>query len=166
MVQNPDARLAGHEPFSRTGEHGMSARQAGDQGLAPGRGRTARALLALVAALLVAFDAACLSVLGFLVIGQTLGYLSLLGWTHVMVVTGVANAVLFLLVLAALLRRWRRGHRRGHVVEIALVTTLAAVAAFVLGHATLLALQMAFVAVSDPSAWDLEQLLPSMLDWL
>ena len=144
----------------------MSARQTQDQGRAPGRGRTARALLAIIAALLVAFDVACLCVLGFLIIGQTLGYLSLLGWTHVMVVVGVANAVLFFLVLSGLLHRWRRGHRRGHMVEIALVTTIAGVAAFLLGHATLLALQMAFVAVSDPSAWDLEQLLPSILDWL
>ena len=143
----------------------MSARQTQDQSLAPGRGRAGRALLAIIAALLVAFDVACLCVLGFLIIGQTLGYLSLLGWTHVMVVVGVANAVLFFLVLSALLYRWRRGHRRGHMVEIALVTTIAGVAAFLLGHATLLALQMAFVAVSDPSAWDLEQLLPSILDW-
>lgn len=143
----------------------MSARQTQDQSLTPGRGRAARALLAVIAALLVAFDVACLCVLGFLIIGQTLGYLSLLGWTHVMVIVGVANAVLFFLVLSALLYRWRRGHRRGHMVEIALVTTISGVAAFLLGHATLLALQMAFVAVSDPSAWDLEQLLPSILDW-
>lgn len=144
----------------------MSERRTQDQSLAPGRGRTARAVLAVIAALLVAFDVACLSVLGFLIIGQTLGYLSLLGWTHVMVIVGVADAVLFLLVLMALLFRWRRGHRRGHMVEITLVTTIAGVCAFLLGHATLLALQMAFIAVSDPSAWDLEQLLPSILDWL
>ena len=144
----------------------MSARQSQDQSLAPGRGRAVRALLAVIAALLVAFDVACLCALGFLIIGQTLGYLSLLGWTHVMVIVGVANAVLFFLVLSALLYRWRRGHRRGHMVEITLVTTIAGVAAFLLGHATLLALQMAFVAVSDPSAWDLDQLLPSILDWL
>lgn len=143
----------------------MSARQTQDQSLVPGRGRTARALLAIIAALLVAFDIACLSVLGFLIIGQTLGYLSLLGWTHVMAVVGVANAVLFVLVLSGLLYRWRRGHRRGHMVEITLTTTIAAVAAFLLGHATLLASQMAFLAVSDPSAWDLDQLLPSILDW-
>ena len=142
----------------------MSAPQTQDQGLALSRGRAGRALLAVVAALLVAFDVACLSVLGFLILGQTLGYLSLLGWTHAMAVAGVADALLFLLVLGVLLRRWRRGHRRGHMVEIALVTTVAGVAAFVLGHATLLALQMAFVAVSDPSAWDLEQLIPSLLD--
>ena len=144
----------------------MSARQTQDQTLAARRGRTARALLAITAALLVAFDVACLSVLGFLIIGQTLGYLSLLGWTHAMVIVGVANAVLFFLVLSILLSRWRRGHRRGHMVEIALTTTIAGGSAFVLGHATLLALQMAFFAVSDPSAWDLEQLLPSILDWL
>ena len=143
----------------------MSSRQTQDQNLTPGRRRAARALLAVIAALLVAFDVACLCVLGFLIIGQTLGYLSLLGWTHVMVIVGVANAVLFFLVLSALLYRWRHGHRRGHMVEIALVTTIAGVAAFLLGHATLLALQMAFIAVSDPSAWDLEQLLPSILDW-
>ena len=143
----------------------MSARQMQDQTPAAGGGRRARALLAIVAALLVAFDVACLSVLGFLVIGQTLGYISLLGWTHVMVVVGVANALLFVVVLAALLHRWRRGHRRGHMVEIALVTTIAGAAAFVLGNATLLGLHMAFIAVSDPSAWDLEQLLPSILDW-
>ena len=142
----------------------MSARQTQDQSLAPRRGRTGRALLALTAALLVAFDVACLSVLGFLIIGQTLGYLSLLGWTHAMVVVGVANAALFLLVLSVLLSRWRRGHRRGHMLEIALVTTIAGGSAFLLGHATLLALHMAFLAVSDPSAWDLEQLLPSILD--
>jgi hypothetical protein len=142
----------------------MSARQAQDQGVAPGRGRAARALLAIIAALFVAFDVACLSILGFLIVGQTPGYFSLLGWTHAMVVVGVANAVLFFLVLGALLRRWRRGHRRGRMVEIALVTTIAGGAAFLLGHVTLLALQMAFVAVSDPSAWDLEQLLPSILD--
>ena len=144
----------------------MSARQIQDQGRAPERGRTARSLLAILAAFFVAFDVACLSVLGFLVIGQTLGYLSLLGWTHVMAVVGIANAVLFLVVLSALLYRWRRGHRRGHMVEIALVTMMAGGAAFVLGNATLLALHMAFIAVSDPSAWDLEQLLPSILDWL
>ncbi len=144
----------------------MAAPLAGGQGSGPGRGRAGRALLALLAALLVAFDVACLSVLGFLVIGQTLGYLSLLGWTHVMAVTGVANAAVFAVVLAGLLHRWRRGHRRGHMVEIALVTTVAAVGAVVLGHATLVALQMAFVAVSDPSAWDLEQILPSLLDWV
>ena len=142
----------------------MSGRQIQGQGLAPARGRAGRALLATIAALLVAFDAACLSVLGFLIIGQTFGYLSLLGWAHVMAVVGVANAVLFVLVLGALLYRWRRGHRRGHMVEIALVTTIAGVAAFLLGHATLLGVQMAFLAVSDPSAWDLEQLLPSILD--
>ena len=73
--------------------------------------------------------------------------------------------MLFRVVLGALLRRWRRGHRRGPMVEIALVTTVAGVAAFVLGNATVLALHMAFIAVSDPSAWDLEQLLPSLLDW-
>ncbi len=144
----------------------MSARQTQDQSLAPRRGRAARALLAIIAALLVAFDVACLCVLGFLIVGQTLGYLSLLGWTHVMALVGVTNAVLFFLVLSALLHRWRRDHRRGHMVEIALVMTIAGAAAFLLGHATLLALQMAFVAVSDPSAWDLEQLLPSILDWL
>ena len=132
----------------------MSVQQTQDQGLSPGRGRAGRALLAVVAALLVAFDAACLSVLGFLILGQTLGYLSLLGWTHAMAVAGVADALL----------RWRRGHRRGHMVEIALVTTIAGVAAFVLGHAALFALQMVFVAVSDPSAWDLEQLIASLLD--
>ena len=144
----------------------MSARQTQDQTFASRRGRTARALLATTAALLVAFDVACLSVLGFLIIGQTFGYLSLLGWTHAMVVVGVANAVLFFLVLSILLSRWRRGHRRGHMMEIALTTTIAGGSAFVLGHATLLALHMAFFAVSDPSAWDLEQLLPSILDWL
>lgn len=143
----------------------MSAWQTQDQSLTPGRGRTARAVLAVIAALLVAFDVACLSVLSFLIIGQTLGYLSLLGWTHVMVVVGVANAILFFLVLGALLYRWRRGHRRGHMVEIVLVTTIAGAAAFLLGNATLLALHLAFIAVSDPSAWDLEQLLPSILDW-
>ena len=143
----------------------MSARQTQDQDTAPGRGRTVRALLAIIAALLVAFDVACLSVLGFLIIGQTLGYLSLLGWTHVMAVVGVANAVLFFVVLIALLHRWRRGHRRGHMVEIALVTTIAGGAAFLLGNITLLALHMAFIAVSDPSVWDLEQLLPSILAW-
>lgn len=143
----------------------MSARQTQDQSLAPRRGRAARALLAIITALLVAFDVACLSVLGFLIIGQTLGYLSLLGWTHVMAVVGIANAVLFFVVLSTLLHRWRRGHRRGHMVEIALITTIAGVAAFLLGHVTLLALQMAFVAVSDPSAWDLEQLFPSILGW-
>ena len=143
----------------------MFARHTQDENLAPGRGRTARALLAMLAALLVAFDVACLSVLGFLIIGQTLGYLSLLGWTHVMAVVGIANAVLFLVALAALLHRWRRGHRRGHMVEIALVTTIAGAAAFLLGNATLLALHMAFIAVSDPSAWDLEQLLPTILGW-
>ena len=83
-----------------------------------------------------------------------------------MVVVGVANAALFLLVLSVLLSRWRRGHRRGHMLEIALVTTIAGGSAFLLGYATLLALHMAFFAVSDPSAWDLEQLLPSILDWL
>ena len=143
----------------------MSVWQAQDQSLTPRRGRTGRALLALVAALFVAFDAACLSVLGFLIIGQTLGYLSLLGWTHAMVVVGVANALLFFLVLTALLYRWRRGHRRGHMVEIVLITTVAGGTAFLLGNATLLALHLAFIAVSDPSAWDLEQLLPSILDW-
>lgn len=143
----------------------MSAWQTQDQSLTPGRGRTARAVLAVIAALLVAFDVACLSVLSFLIIGQTLGYLSLLGWTHVMVVVGIANAILFFLVLGALLYRWRRGHRRGHMVEIVLVTTIAGAAAFLLGNATLLALHLAFIAVSDPSAWDLEQLLPSILDW-
>ena len=144
----------------------MSARQTQDQSSAPRGGRKARALLATIAALLVAFDLACLSVLGFLIIGQTLGYLSLLGWTHAMVIVGVANAVLFLLILSALLSRWRRGHRHGHMLEIVLVTAIAGGCAFLLGHATLLALQMAFFAVSDPSAWDLEQLLPSILDWL
>lgn len=143
----------------------MSAWQTQDQSLTPGCGRTARAVLAVIAALLVAFDVACLSVLSFLIIGQTLGYLSLLGWTHVMVVVGIANAILFFLVLGALLYRWRRGHRRGHMVEIVLVTTIAGAAAFLLGNATLLALHLAFIAVSDPSAWDLEQLLPSILDW-
>ncbi len=143
----------------------MSARQTPDQSPAARRERMARALVATIAALFVAFDAACLSVLGFLIIGQTLGYLSLLGWTHVMAVVGIANAVLFLVVLSALLHRWRRGHRRGHMVEIALVTTIAGAAAFLLGNVTLLALHMAFIAVSDPSAWDLEQLLPSILDW-
>ncbi len=143
----------------------MSAPQIQDRGPAPGRGRTARSLLAILAALLVAFDVACLSVLGFLIIGQTLGYLSLLGWTHVMAVVGVADALLFLVVLVALLHRWRRGHRRGHMVEIALVTILAGGAAFLLGNATLLALHMALVALSDPSAWDVEQLLPSILGW-
>ena len=132
----------------------------------PGRGHVTRALLATLAALLVAFDAGCLSVLGFLIIGQTLGYLSLLGWTHAMAIAGGANAVLFFLVLAALLWRWRPGHRRGHMVEITVVMTLAGIAAFLLGQATLVALQMAFLAMSDPSAWDLEQLLPSILDWL
>ena len=143
----------------------MSAWQTQDQSLAPGRGRAARAWFAIITALLVAFDVACLSILGFLIIGQTLGYLSLLGWTHAMVVVGVANAVLFFLVLSALLYRWRRGHRRGHMVEIVLIMTIAGAAAFLLGNATLLALQMAFIAVSDPSAWDLEQLLPSIIDW-
>ena len=144
----------------------MSARQTRDQDYrAPRRGRTARSLLAVLAAFFVAFDVACLSVLGFLIIGQTLGYLSLLGWTHAMVVVSVANAVLFLLVLSVLLYRWRRSHRRGHMVEIALITTIAGGAAFLLGNATLLALHMAFIAISDPSAWDLEQLLPSILDW-
>lgn len=140
----------------------MSARV--DQGAAAGR--KGRAALAVVAALLVAFDVACLSVLGFLVVGQTLGYLALIGWTHVMAIVGVANAVLFVVVLWALLHRWRRGHRRGHMVEIALVTTVAGVGAVVLGHAAVIGVQMAFVAVSDPSAWDLETLLPSLLDWL
>lgn len=144
----------------------MSARETRDLvDLAPQRGRKGRALLAILAALLVAFDVACLSVLGFLIVGQTLGYLSLLGWTHMMVVVGVANAILFFVVLSVLLHRWRRGHRRGHLVEIALVTTIAGGAAFLLGNAALLALHMAFIAVSDPSAWDLEQLLPSILDW-
>ena len=143
----------------------MSAWQIQDQSLAPRRGRGVRALLALIAALLVAFDVACLSVLGFLIIGQTLGYLALLGWTHAMVVVSVANVVLFFLVLGALLYRWRRGHRRGHMVEIVLIMTIAGGAAFLLGNTALLAVQMAFVAVSDPSAWDLEQLLPSLLDW-
>ena len=143
----------------------MSARQTQNQDPAPGRGRTARALLAILAALFVAFDVACLSVLGFLIIGQTLGYFSLLGWTHVMAVVGIANAVLFFVVLSALLYRWRRGHRRGHMMEIVLITTIAGVAAFLLGNTTLLALHMAFIAVSDPSAWNLEQILPSILDW-
>jgi hypothetical protein len=40
------------------------------------------------------------------------------------------------------------------------------VGAVVLGHAAVIGVQMAFVAVSDPSAWDLETLLPSLLDWL
>jgi len=132
----------------------------------PKRGRTVRALLAILAALFVAFDVACLSVLGFLIVGQTLGYLSLLGWTHMMAVVGVANAILFVVVLSILLHRWRRGHRRGHMTEIVLVTTIAGVTAFLLGNATLVASHMAFIAVSDPSAWDLEQLLPSILDWL
>ena len=143
----------------------MSARQTQDQDTAPGRGRTARALLAILAALLVAFDVACLSVLGFLIIGQTLGYLSLLGWTHVMAGVGVANAGRFFVVLIALLHRWRRDHRRGHMVESALVTTIAGGAALLLGNVTLLGLHMAFIAVSDPSAWDLEQLLLSILAW-
>ena len=51
-------------------------------------------------------------------------------------------------------------------MEISLITTIAGVGAVLLGHATLLGLQMAFLAVSDPSAWDLEELLPSLLDWL
>ncbi len=145
----------------------MSARETRDQvDPAPERRRKGRALLAILAALLVAFDVACLSVLGFLIGGQTLGYLSLLGWTHMMAVVGVANAILFFVVLSVLLHRWRRGHRRGHMVEIALVTTIAGVAAFLLGNATLLALHMAFASISDPSAWDMEELLPSMLDWL
>ncbi|MGI4802455.1 MAG: hypothetical protein ACRYF2_16200 [Janthinobacterium lividum] len=145
----------------------MSARETRDQvDLAPERGSKVRALLAIIAALLVAFDVACLSVLGFLIVGQTLGYISLLGWTHMMAVVGVANAILFVVVLSVLLHRWRRGHRRGHMMEIALVTTFSGVAAFLLGDATLLALHMAFIAVSDPSAWDLEQILPSILDWL
>ncbi len=143
----------------------MPARQTQEQSLAPRRGSTARAIVAIIAALLVAFDVACLSVLGFLIIGQTLGYLSLLGWTHAMIVVGVANAVVFVLVLTVLLSRWRRGHRRGHMVEIALVVAVAGGAAFLLGNATLIALHMAFFALSDPSAWDLEQLLPSLLDW-
>lgn len=144
----------------------MLARETRDQiHSAPQRGRTARALLAMLAALFVAFDVACLSVLGFLIIGQTLGYLSLLGWTHMMAVVGVANAILFFVVLSVLLHRWRPGHRRGHMMEITLITTIAGGAAVLLGNATLLALHMAFVAVSDPSAWDLEQLLPSILDW-
>lgn len=144
----------------------MSARKLRDQvDPALQHGRKGRALLAILAALLVAFDVACLSVLGFLIVGQTLGYLSLLGWTHMMAIVGVANAILFFVVLGILLHRWRRGHRRGHMVEIALVTTIAGVAAFVLGNATLLASHMAFIAVSDPSAWDLEQILPSILDW-
>jgi len=54
----------------------MSARQTQDQSPAPGRGRAVRAVLAIIAALFVAFDVACLCVLGFLIIGQTLGYLS------------------------------------------------------------------------------------------
>lgn len=145
----------------------MSARQTpGPDHLAPGRGRTARSLLAILAALLVAFDVACLSVLGFLIVGQMLGYLSLLGWTHMMAIVGIANAVLFVVVLTALLHRWRRGQRRGHMVEIALITTVAGGSAFLLGHATLVALNMAFIAVSDSSAWDMEQLIPSILDWL
>ena len=142
----------------------MSARQTEGQGVAPRPGSTGRALLAITAALLVAFDVACLSVLGFLILGQTLGYLSLLGWTHAMVVAGVADTVLFVVVLSVLLSRWRRGHRRGHMVEIAVVTAIAGGGAFLLGNATLLALHMAFLAVSDPSAWDLEQLLPALLD--
>lgn len=144
----------------------MSARQTQDQGVAPRRGSAGRALLAITAALLVAFDVACISVLGFLIIGQTLGYLSLLGWTHAMVIAGVADAILFVLVLSVLMSRWRRGHRRGHMVEIAAVTAIAGGGAFLLGNATLLALHMAFFAISDPAAWDLEQLLPAMLDWL
>ena len=146
----------------------MSARQTlGPDHLAPGpgRGRTARSLLAIFAASLVAFDIACLSVLGFLIVGQMLGYLSLLGWTHMMAIVGIANAVLFVIVLTALLNRWRRGHRRGHMVEIALITTVAGGFAFLLGHATFVALNMAFIAISDPSAWDLEQFIPSILDW-
>ena len=143
----------------------MYARQAQDESLPPSSGRMGRSLLAILAALLVAFDVACVSVLGFLIIGQTLGYLSLLGWTHAMVVVGIADAILFLLVLAALLSRWRRGHRKGHMIEIAVVTTIAGIGAVLLAHATLLALQMAFVAVSDPSAWDLDQLLPAILDF-
>ena len=79
---------------SRSGDHTMSARQTQDQGLAQSRGRTARALLAIVAALLVTFDIGCLSAVCFLIVGQTLGYLALLGWTHAIVVVGVANAVL------------------------------------------------------------------------
>ncbi|GEM_PF-5495365 len=145
----------------------MSAGETRDQvHPVPKRGRTVRALLAILAALFVAFDVACLSVLGFLIVGQTLGYLSLLGWTHMMAVVGVANAILFVVFLSILLHRWRRGHRRGHMMEIVLVTTVAGVTAFLLGNATLVALHMAFIAVSDPSAWDLEQLLPSILDWL
>lgn len=144
----------------------MFARQIrGQDHPAPGRGRTARSLLAILAALFVAFDVACLSILGFLIVGQTLGYLSLLGWTHMMAIVGIANAVLFFVVLTVLLHRWRRGHRRGHMVEIAVITTIAGGAAFLLGNATVLALHMAFIAVNDPSAWDLEQLLPSVLDW-
>ena len=123
-------------------------------------------MLAVVAAGLVAFDVACVSVLGFLVLGQALGYFALLGWLHAMAVVGVADAVVFAVVLWALLHRWRRGHRRGRMVEIALVTTVAGVGAVVLGHATVLGVQMAFVAVGDPSAWDVEELLPAVLDWL
>ncbi|MGI4978434.1 MAG: hypothetical protein ACRYG6_15960 [Janthinobacterium lividum] len=150
----------------RPGGQAVGGAVAGGREPAPGRGRKGRAALAVVAALLVAFDVACLSVLGFLVVGQTLGYLALIGWTHVMAIVGVANAVLFAVVLWGLLHRWRRGHRRGHMVEIALVTTVAGVGAVVLGHAAVIGVQMAFVAVSDPSAWDLETLLPSLLDWL
>ncbi len=144
----------------------MSARQILAQvPPAPKRGHTVRSLLAILAALFVAFDVACLSVLGFLIVGQTLGYLSLLGWTHMMIVVAGANAILFVVVLSLLLHRWRPGHRRGHMVEIALTMTIAGGAALLLSNATLLALHMAFIAVSDPSAWDLEQLLPSILDW-
>ena len=75
-----------------------------------------------------------------------------------MAVVGVANAILFLVVQSVLLHR----SRRGHMIEIALITTIAGVAAFPAGQCYAACVAFGLISISDPFAWDLEQ--PLSLD--